>query len=110
MTVTGATGTAIGTGSQNTSTIVTVCAEPGIAARICDDLDLNGYTDWYLPSKDELYKLYVNKNTIGGFASAVYWSSTEYAPGYSALIDFTNGFQSDDKKTSGYYVRAIRSF
>jgi hypothetical protein len=35
-----------------------------------------GYNDWYLPSKDELNKLYLNQVTIGGFADATYWSST----------------------------------
>ena len=39
------------------------------------------YTDWYLPSKDELNKLYLNKVVIGGFAGGFpdgfYWSSSE---------------------------------
>jgi hypothetical protein len=60
--VTNATGTAIGTGNANTNTIVTVQGAGSYAARLCYDLVLNGYSDWYLPSLDELHKLFVNRN------------------------------------------------
>ncbi|MBK6346528.1 MAG: hypothetical protein IPF68_11435 [Bacteroidales bacterium] len=45
--------------------ILAGCAEAGIAARICGDLVLNGFSDWYLPSIDELNKLYQNRARIG---------------------------------------------
>ena len=76
-TISGADGTAYGTGNQNTIDIMNGCATAGIAARLCGDLVLGGYSDWYLPSLDELNKLYINKATIGGFADDYYWSSTE---------------------------------
>jgi len=44
---------------------------------LCDDLVFNGYSDWYLPSSDELNKLYLNKSAVGGFSNTFYWSSTE---------------------------------
>ena len=116
--ITGADGTAIGTGNQNTTDIVTGCTAADIAAKVCYDLVLGGYSDWYLPSKDELNKLYLNKAAIGGFADydARYWSSSEYKDffNYAWFQDFTNGLQSDGKK--GNYtlfilnVRAIRAF
>jgi hypothetical protein len=106
----GAGGTAIGTGNQNTINIVTGCATPGIAAKLCYDLTLNGYSDWYLPSKDELNKLYLNKVAVGGFASAYYWSSSDNSNASAWQQYFANGLQSYDFKPITYRVRAIRAF
>jgi hypothetical protein len=86
------------------------CATAGIPARICGDLVLNGYSDWYLPSKDELNKLYLNRTAIGGFADAYYWSSTE-ADGTAAWFQyFGNGLQIANTKNYPNYVRAVRGF
>jgi hypothetical protein len=67
----------IGAGQANTTAIVTACYENGIAARICSDLVLNGYNDWFLPSKDELNQMYQENNVISGFSGEMYWSSSE---------------------------------
>lgn len=106
----GASETAIGTGNQNTIDIVTGCSTNGIAARICIDLVLNGYSDWYLPSKDELNLLYLNKSIIGGFAADFYWTSTENYVDQADNQNFTNGSQWSDLKVANHRVRAIRSF
>jgi hypothetical protein len=89
--ISGADGTALGSGNQNTIDIVAGCAEAGTAARLCSDLDLNGYSDWYLPSKDELYKLYVNQAYIGGVAPYNYWSSSEVDMLNAWKLNFGNG-------------------
>ncbi len=102
--------TAIGTGNQNTIDIIAGCGSAGIAARLCGDLSLNGYSDWYLPSLNELNKLYLNKAAIGGFASDFYWSSTESIASDANNQNFTNGSQWTSIKQSTYRVRAIRSF
>jgi hypothetical protein len=106
----GADGTAIGTGAQNTLDIMNGCSTAGIAARICDDLVLGGYSDWYLPSIDELNKLYLNQVAIGGFANLYYWSSTEVNFNYSWSQFFYNGSQDLSDKNANYYVRAVRAF
>ncbi len=108
--ISGADGTALGTGNQNTIDIMAGCATAGIAARICGDLVLNGYSDWYLPSKDELYRLYINRVAVGGFASMVYWSSSEYDGSNAWFHNFSLGLQNVNSKATTYYVRAVRAF
>ena len=109
--ISGADGTALGTGNQNTIDIMVGCATAGISARICGDLVLNGFSDWYLPSKDELNKLYTNRVAVGGFASANYVSSSEFDNVNVWYQDFISGGQfSNGGKASGFNVRAIRAF
>lgn len=72
-----AEGRALGTGQSNTTAIVSLCAQDPIAARVCDTLTLNGYSDWFLPSLDELDSLHAHKDVFG-ITSNWYWSSTEY--------------------------------
>ncbi len=119
----GADGTAIGTGNQNTIDIMAGCTEEGIAARICGDLVLDGYDDWYLPSKDELNILYTNREKIGGFSNYVYWSSSELpeinpgwvGPYYAFNQNFYSGgfypgFVGVNTKNAINHVRAVRAF
>ncbi|WP_425639321.1 DUF1566 domain-containing protein [Algoriphagus yeomjeoni] len=106
----GGTSIAIGSGAANTNAIVSGCAEAGIAARICDDLVLGGFDDWYLPSKDELNKLYQNRVAIGGFASAFYSSSSEYISSSAWKQYFSNGNQFSLNKQLTHRVRAVRAF
>ena len=108
--ISGAGGTAIGTGNQNTIDIMAGCATAGIAAKLCGDLVQGGYSDWYLPSKDELNKLQINRSAIGGFASVGYWSSTEDDDNGAWIQDFSNGYQTTYYKNYTSYVRAIRAF
>ena len=109
-TISGADGTALGTGNQNTLDIVAGCSTEGIAARICNDLVLNGYSDWYLPSKDELHKLFINKAAIGGFAVNYYWSSSESNDNaWTHLFNFDAQF-AFPKDSQSVHVRAVRAF
>ncbi len=110
-TTTGASGTALGTGQANTIAIVNNQGDANYAAKLCDDLELNGYNDWYLPSKDELSKLYLNKVAIGGFVGGYYWSSTEYDNLRAWSQSLTHGDQAFNLSkffTAG--VRAVRVF
>ncbi len=107
---TGATGTAIGTGAANTTAIVASQGAGSYAAKLCDDLVLNGYSDWYLPSRDELNKLYLNKRAVGGFATYFYWSSSEDYAYYAWYQYFGVGSQYFDIKFNYFHVRAVRAF
>ena len=67
---------------------------------------------WRLPSKDELNKLYLNKDKVGGFTSVLYWSSDEYiTPGLQAWFqNFRTGVQYYIFKVGSETVRAVRDF
>ena len=111
--LTNAIGTAIGTGKANTSTIVTTIGAGSYAAKICDDLVLNGYDDWFLPSKDELDLLYKKRFEIGGFCPVTYyWSSSESSASSAWVQSLLGGEQDSNpaKLRNEFNVRAIRSF
>jgi hypothetical protein len=73
------------------------------------------FTDWRLPTKNELNLLYSQKLVVGSFSSNGYWSSSEdgrTSQGYEIgwLQVFNDGTQTSSYKNLTYYVRAIRSF
>jgi hypothetical protein len=82
------------------------------AKTACDELILNGYSDWHLPSKEELNALYVNLKQlgVGGFADNDYWSSTEYYKDGAWRQYFGSGSQYGNGKYSYAIVRAVRAF
>ncbi|MFY9308463.1 MAG: trypsin-like peptidase domain-containing protein [Bacteroidia bacterium] len=104
----------IGTGQENTKKIITVCragaSSQNIAARLCNELVLEGFTDWYLPSKEELNLLYENKEIIGGYEHGYYWSSSEVDSHFAWYQHFDFGFQDYLNKDFSYFFRPIRSF
>jgi hypothetical protein len=113
---TGAAYSAIGKGNDNTSFILQECPS-AIAAGITNNLVEGGYSDWYLPSKDELNKLYINRDLIGlGGQGVGIWSSTTDGFNNAWAQHFISGLQSsisrNDANVGGnaIIVRAIRSF
>ena len=117
--INGATGIDIGDGAKNTIDIENGCSTSGIAADICANLSLNGFNDWFLPSKDELNEMYQNKASIdatavanggGSFASTYYWSSTDYTNSYAWLQNFYTNSQQYSNKNYTIRVRAVRAF
>ncbi len=59
------------------------------------------YNDWFPPSKDELLELYNQKDSVGGFSSNFYRSSSEFVSGLAWRRDFSNGGQSGNHKGCG---------
>jgi len=99
-------------GSQNTILINTSCTTSGIAAKVCSELNAFGYTDWYLPAKNELACIYNEKAQIGGFpamSGIVYWTSTETSVNWAATQNLHNGQQSNiSQKYGACFVRCVR--
>ena len=112
-----ANGTAIGTGYKNSLAIV---AQAGNVATSSAAVAARGYggpnnlTDWYLPSKDELNQLYLQRTTVGGFVADFYWASSEYnTEAANAWVQgFSDGLQGFGGKghPGGLYVRPVRAF
>jgi hypothetical protein len=102
---------ALGTGNTNTNKMVTEYGRGNYAAKLCYDLVLNGYDDWYLPSIDELEKLYISRSSVGGFEeTAYYWSSSESSYNYAWFFLFSDGRAYKGGKLYALRVRAVRAF
>jgi len=100
------------TGEANTNLIVAACGEANTAAKICHDLVLGGYSDWYLPSVDDLQRMYANlkSQNLGNFANSFYWSSSESSANNAYRRNFQDGTYSLYDKSNTLHVRAVRSF
>jgi Skp family chaperone for outer membrane proteins len=106
----GATGTASGTGYQNSVAIVNHGGNlPGssAAALARSYTGPNNLTDWYLPSKNELREITIKQNLLA--ASAGYWSSSEISA-TKAWDEGNNYNQGQANKWSLTPVRPIRAF
>ncbi|RAV54685.1 hypothetical protein DIU36_20095 [Mucilaginibacter rubeus] len=110
------TGKAIGTGNANTNKIVSQYGTSPIiayAALTCYNLDKNGYSDWYLPSIDELSQLKKNLyDTPLGLAPGHFWSSTTTLAGYAWCLGTDAVSDAPDQFLISSYatVCAVRSF
>jgi hypothetical protein len=76
------------------------------AAKACNDYSNVGKTNWFLPSKDELNQLYVNRTSVGNMETVFYNSSSQDGYNASWFQAFSDGGQSNNWKNS-HYVRAF---
>jgi len=98
-------------GSSNTLAAYTQNTTATSAIQICYELNQGGYQDWYLPAKDELNCLFLNKVAIGGFADVSYWSSTEVDASDAWFQNFGGGGQNFGSKNANVLrVRCVRAF
>ena len=79
-------------------------------ADYCYNLSWSGYSDWWLPSRDEMADMYVQKIPVM-FTSSVYFSSSEYNIYWSFYLSFDNGALSITWKNGSYiHAGAIRGY
>jgi uncharacterized repeat protein (TIGR02543 family) len=114
------TETAIGTGRKNTALILARDANAPAAKACRDYRGPNNLTDWFLPSKDELNEMYINRVYVVNITTSRYWSSSQennagawlqyfFPSGEDAGFQETVGKGSFPYLQSGY-VLAIRAF
>ena len=108
-TTTTTTGTdSLNNGFNNTAAMVAAGISLHPAAQFCKGLSINGYTDWYLPAKDELNLIYTNRGSLDAFVQNYYWSSTQTSSDFSWGQYFNSGDQYKYGKASTRYVRGVR--
>ncbi len=126
----------IGTGKDNTQKIINHFGNPTpylyplwkytYAAFLCDTLTLNGYDDWFLPSKSALLEICELRDMIDSVALtnggenftriydeqlAAYWSSSERSYMQAYFVGFTyESCSGQDKEYRIYFVRPVREF
>ncbi|MHB9296730.1 hypothetical protein PilKf_02505 [Pillotina sp. SPG140] len=119
--VIGATSKEVGMGQSNTQTIMQYFSQNGggfgLAVQICDELTVNGFDDWFLPSMDELSYMYgLYRRGLGGFKNEWYYSSTIVSGNYSnashapSRMNFANGEPDSGDSAVSRRVRAARRF
>jgi hypothetical protein len=105
---------AIGAGSGNTTGIVNATTSEANAAKLCDDLVLNGYSDWYLPSEQELMNMVIYKTLFPApLPSGNYWTSTGLTTTNNtnkATVIIAGAGLTYASKSNSNRVRAVRSF
>jgi hypothetical protein len=74
------------------------------AKKLCEDLG----DGWRLPTREELHLMWLNRESIGGFAAAYYWSSSELNDYGACGQFFSVGLQGNYFKSSTDFVRAVR--
>lgn len=112
--VTGASDTQIGSGASNTLTIHNTFQPNGCAASQCYNDSNNGYTDWFLPSKDELQEFVnvFNSSWTGTSPNWYFWSSSEVSADKAWCYDLFNQVWEEKTKTNfvDHMIVYTRSF
>jgi hypothetical protein len=105
-----AQGTRVGSGYRNTEAMVAQRSTANKAGTIARAYrGPNNLSDWYLPSIDELWQLYIQRTTVG-FSTDGYWSSSEFSGNHAWYQSFANGAQNGSSKLNSFYVRPVRAF
>ena len=118
-----AAASAVGMGSANTNAIIDrmnagSVALNAYAAGAARAYNGGSFTDWFLPSKDELNAMYTYSRVSGfdtltyGFGSDIYWSSSQFNETVAWAQGFDDGTLYNPSKSDAVNqrVRPIRSF
>jgi len=112
--IAGAVGTAIGNGLANTNAITAACATEVQAPAAWAARNYTGgglaVGSWFLPSRDELNALFLQKTVVGGTVDNFYWSSSQNDSSGARRQTFASGGQNSSAKSNSFLVRPVRAF
>lgn len=102
----------IGGGYQNTVNINNGCSNTQAAGKMCFTAVINGFDDWFMPSKDDMNIMYTNLIPLGlgNFSPEWYWSSTEASNSNAWRKHMSAGNIEVNGKSLLCKVRAVRVF
>jgi hypothetical protein len=114
-------GSQIGIGWGETLTANFDAGCTGGAAQVAADLNLNGYSDWFVPSENEAVQLYTYRNQVGliqlgsnwSTGNWGYWTSTENSASVMRIISNASGWSignGDKSQANKFMLRPVRSF
>jgi hypothetical protein len=102
----------MGSGKQNAALIIQSNLNQDVftivqATKICANMDLNWFKDWFLPSRlDMTWFSTHSNNNFAEFSSAYYWCSTDS----DGVMFSIPGNKMPDRNMPNYSVRAVRAF
>ena len=108
--------------ASNKTTILNACNGTSNVSYHISNYSLNGYTDWLIPTLDDLYAIKTNFTTINGSLSSSnilksggykYWSSTTYGNNNAVyVVGFPTPYSGDSFLNFGSscYLRPVRYF
>ncbi len=106
---------AVGAGKANSAAMIangatSYTADTSGAASFAEASTCGSKDDWFLGSLGEMKLMYDNLQGVGGFASGLYWSSSENDATSAWHQVFYGGYQDDNSKMTTGYVRPVRAF
>lgn len=113
------TSTALGSGANNTQLILNKLGSNAYAAYACDTCSQNGFTDWFLPSSQELILLNSNISHFSNYiplshpTNSAYWTSSEpseWQPQDAYVVRIPTGNSHSNARTNNEYVIPVRKF
>ena len=104
---------AIGDGLKNTLDLISL--NPGFPLFAASEARLfrgDGYEDWYLPSKDEMANIYINRSFFNGISgsSKNFWTSSDKGYKLEGYLYTWGGNADLAPRSSNGYVVYVRSF
>jgi hypothetical protein len=102
----------VGSGLNNNLTMLILCSETGIASEISSNITYNGYSDWYVPSIDELQLIYEQVYLTGywDFQTTFYSSSSQSNSTMIKSLNFNNGTIVESQKSNYHQYLIVRTF